>query len=74
METIHIIAQQDGAEVRQETTVPKVIISEQEVEHYGDATVGDVLRRTVGMSFTGPAGVTKDVRMRGLDSLSFYFE
>lgn len=67
METIHIIAQQDGAEARQDTTVPKVIISEQEVEHYGDATVGDVLRRTVGMSFTGPAGVTKDVRMRGLD-------
>jgi outer membrane receptor for ferrienterochelin and colicins len=67
IETIHIIAQQEGAEARQDSTVPKVIISEQEVEHYGDATVGDVLRRTVGMSFTGPAGVTKDVRMRGLE-------
>ncbi|MDP2371522.1 TonB-dependent receptor plug domain-containing protein [Rhodoferax sp.] len=45
----------------------KIVVGEEEVERYGDATVGDVLRRLPGMTFTGPAGTPKDVRMRGLD-------
>lgn len=52
---------------RKSAGLQKIVISEEAVERYGDATVGDVLRRLPGMSFTGPAGVTKDVRMRGLD-------
>jgi outer membrane receptor for ferrienterochelin and colicins len=52
---------------RKNSDVQKLIVSEEDVERYGDATVGDVLRRLPGMTFTGPAGVSKDVRMRGLD-------
>lgn len=59
--------QREAQVVRKNTELQKIVISEEEVERYGDATVGDVLRRLPGMTFTGPAGVTKDVRMRGLD-------
>ena len=57
----------DAQAERRTAAVQKIVISETEVERYGDATVGDVLRRLPGMSFTGPAGVTKDIRIRGLD-------
>lgn len=52
---------------RKNANLQKIVVSEEDVERYGDATVGDVLRRLPGMSFTGPAGVAKDIRMRGLD-------
>ncbi|MFN4292317.1 MAG: TonB-dependent receptor plug domain-containing protein [Permianibacter sp.] len=52
---------------RKTESAQKIVIGEEDVERFGDATVGDVLRRLPGMSFTGPAGVSKDVRMRGLD-------
>ncbi|WP_303783652.1 TonB-dependent siderophore receptor [Azovibrio restrictus] len=63
-----IVTDQREAQIaRKDAAIQKITISETEVERYGDATVGDVLRRLPGMTFTGPAGVTKDVRMRGLD-------
>lgn len=52
---------------RKEAGLQKIVVAEEDVERYGDATVGDVLRRLPGMTFTGPAGVTKDIRMRGMD-------
>jgi len=61
------VDQRDAQAQRKNLAVQKIIVSEEEVERYGDATVGDVLRRLPGMSFTGPAGVAKDVRMRGLE-------
>lgn len=61
------VNQRDAQVERKNSALQKIVIAEEEVERYGDATVGDVLRRLPGMSFTGPAGVAKDVRMRGLD-------
>lgn len=58
---------QDPHTERKSSSVHKIVISEEEIERYDDATVGDVLRRLPGMTFTGPAGVAKDVRMRGLE-------
>jgi len=52
---------------RKNSEIQKLVISEEDVERYGDATVGDVLRRLPGMTSTGPAGVAKDIRMRGLE-------
>jgi hypothetical protein len=48
--------QRDAQAERKNTPLQKIVIAEEEVERYGDATVGDVLRRLPGMSFTGPAG------------------
>lgn len=64
---VHAVDQRDAQAERKNAPLQKIVIAEEEVERYGDATVGDVLRRLPGMSFTGPAGVAKDVRMRGLD-------
>lgn len=62
-----ILGNREAQLERKNSDVQKIVISEEDVERYGDATVGDVLRRFPGMTFTGPAGVSKDVRMRGLD-------
>lgn len=59
--------QHEAQAERKHAAVQKIVISEEEVERYGDATVGDILKRLPGLTFTGPAGVTKDIRMRGLD-------
>lgn len=61
------VDQREAQVERKNSTLQKIVVAEEEVERYGDATVGDVLRRLPGMGFTGPAGVSKDVRMRGLD-------
>lgn len=59
--------QRDAQRVRRDSPIQKIVIAEEDVERYGDATVGEVMRRLPGMGFTGPAGVAKDVRMRGMD-------
>lgn len=64
---ITVVDQREAQVERKQHGIQKIVVSEEEVERFGDATVGDVLRRLPGMSITGPAGVTKDVRMRGLD-------
>lgn len=65
--TVTVEAQRTALRERQTDSVARLIVDEAEVERFGDATVGDVLRRLPGMSFTGPAGVVKDIRIRGLD-------
>lgn len=64
---VQIVDQRGAQAERKQSGIQKIVIAEEEVERFGDATVGDVLRRLPGISFTGPAGVTKDVRLRGLD-------
>lgn len=65
--TVEVVDQRGAQIERKNSETQKIVIAEEEVERFGDATVGDVLRRLPGMSFTGPAGFTKDIRMRGLD-------
>lgn len=63
-----VVVDQRQAQVeRKESYLQKIVIAEEEVERFGDVSVGDILKRLTGISFTGPAGVTKDVRMRGLE-------
>lgn len=62
-----VVDQRDAQAERKRSDIQRIVISETEVERFGDATVGDVLRRLPGLAFTGPAGVTKDIRMRGMD-------
>jgi len=62
-----VVDQREAQVERKESYLQKIVIAEEEVERFGDVSVGDILKRLTGISFTGPAGVTKDVRMRGLD-------
>lgn len=67
LKQVVVTDQRDAQVERKESYLQKIVIGEEEVERFGDVSVGDILKRLTGISFTGPAGVTKDVRMRGLD-------
>ena len=67
LEAVVVSAQSEAETLRRTNSIQKIVLSEEDIERYGDATVGDVLRRLPGVSFTGPAGVVKDARIRGLD-------
>lgn len=67
VEEVVVTGPREANAVRKASTAPLLVTNTEELERYSDATVGDVLRRLAGMSFTGPAGVVKDIRMRGLD-------
>ena len=67
LKQVVITDQRDAQVERKESYLQKIVIGEEEVERFGDVSVGDILKRLTGISFTGPAGVTKDVRMRGLE-------
>jgi hypothetical protein len=57
--TVEVVDQRGAQAECKNSEIQKIVIAGEEVEHFGDATVGDVLRRLPGTSFTGPAGVTK---------------
>ena len=58
--------QADAETERKTSETQKLVISEEQIERYDDATVGDVLRRLPGMTYSGPGGVASTIRMRGL--------
>lgn len=67
LKQVVVVDQREAQVERKESYLQKIVIAEEEVERFGDVSVGDILKRLTGISFTGPAGVTKDVRMRGLE-------
>lgn len=61
-------AEREAITTRKTSEAQKLVITEKDVERYNDATVGDVLRRLPGMTYSGPAAVASSIRMRGLGS------
>lgn len=57
----------DPIEGRKNSPTGKIIVSKEEIARFDDQTLGDVLKRLPGMSFTGPAGYVEDIRFRGAD-------
>ncbi len=64
---VRVRAAREEVVKRIEAPNPVVVIGREEIEKTNDLTLGDFLRRQPGVSFTGPAGNIKDIRMRGLD-------
>lgn len=62
-----VTATRENVTERRAAAVAVRVYSAVEIERFADATVGDALKRLAGVSFTGPPGVTKDIRLRGLD-------
>ena len=58
----------DETQERRQSTAAKIIVGRDEIERYGDSTVGDLLRRLPGITIGGPAGRGGPIRMRGLGS------
>lgn len=67
LDLVRVKAAREEVEARVEAPNPMVVIGREDIEKTNDLTLGDFLRRQPGMSFSGPAGNIKDIRMRGLD-------
>jgi len=53
-------------EQRRQSTAAKIVIGREEIDKFGDATVGEVLRRLPGITTPGAPGRGGPPRMRGL--------
>lgn len=64
---VRVVDAWDPVEARRRAPTAKQVYGREDIEKFDDATVGDVLRRLPGITYSGPPGVTKDIRVRGLD-------
>ena len=66
-ERVEITGGRDGdTEQRRRSTAAKIVIGREEIDKFGDATVGDVLRRLPGVTTPGAPGRGGAPRLRGL--------
>lgn len=54
------------AELRRNAIAGKIVIGREEIERFGDSTVGEVLRRLPSMTLGGRPGRGGEIRMRGM--------
>jgi outer membrane receptor for ferrienterochelin and colicins len=57
---------ESDTDARRNSTASKIVIGREEIEKFGDATVGEVLRRLPGVTTPGAPGRGGPPRMRGL--------
>lgn len=67
LEEIVVTGAREEIQARIAAPNPVVVVGRDEIDKTNDLTLGDFLRRLPGMSFSGPAGNIKDVRLRGMD-------
>jgi outer membrane receptor for ferrienterochelin and colicins len=64
---VRIEAQRDNpADERRRATAAKIVIGREEIEQFGDSTLGEVIRRLPGVTQGGRPGRGGEVRMRGM--------
>lgn len=54
------------SQLRRESTAAKIVIGRDEIERFGDSSVGDLLKRLPGVTVQGRPGRGGAIRMRGL--------
>ncbi|MEX2164495.1 MAG: TonB-dependent receptor [Sulfuricaulis sp.] len=64
---IVVQADRDDFEARQTAPATRLVYGREELDRMNELTVGDYLRRLPSVTFTGPPGTPKDVRLRGMD-------
>lgn len=57
---------QSDNEQRRQSTAAKIIIGREEIERFGDASLGDLMKRLPGVTLQGRPGRGGEIRMRGL--------
>ena len=65
---VQITGRPDDVQERRNSTAAKIIIGRDEIERFGDSTLGDVLKRLPGVTIQGQPGRGGAIRMRGLGS------
>ncbi|MFN0182312.1 MAG: TonB-dependent receptor plug domain-containing protein, partial [Aquabacterium sp.] len=53
-------------EARRRSTAAKIVIGREEIERFGDSSIGEVLKRLPGVTLGGPPGRGGGIRMRGM--------
>ncbi len=56
----------DTTSERRNATAAKIVIGREEIEQYGDSTLGELMRRLPGVTTGGRPGRGGDIRMRGM--------
>ncbi|NMY15825.1 TonB-dependent receptor [Pseudomonas sp. WS 5019] len=64
---VHGSLDDDVVEQRMSLSAAKIIVGRDEIETFGDASMGEVIRRMPSISFGGPPGENNDARLRGLN-------
>ncbi len=59
-------AESEALETRKNAPATRIVYGRDDIQRYTDLTVGQVLIRLPGVTFTGPPGQIKDVSLRGL--------
>lgn len=67
LDAVAISARVDDLGRRQEAPATRIVYGREQLAKTSEATVGDYLRKLPGVTFSGPPGAPKDVRMRGMD-------
>lgn len=60
-------AERDDFDARRDARTTRLVYGREELDKMNEMTVGDYLRRLPGVTFSGPPGSPRDVRMRGMD-------
>ena len=58
----------DDTQLRRQSTAATITIGRDEIERFGDSTVGDLLKRLPGVTLQGRPGRGGNIRLRGLGS------
>ncbi|MBN8487788.1 MAG: TonB-dependent receptor [Burkholderiales bacterium] len=59
-------ARPEDLEARRRSTASKIVVGRDEIERYGDSTLGELLKRLPGVTLDGRSGRGGNIRMRGL--------
>ena len=68
IERVEIQGINSDTEQRRQAIAGKIVIGREEIERFGDSTVGEVLRRLPGITLGGRPGRGGEIRMRGMGS------
>ncbi len=66
LKPVNVVGVADDTEKRRLSTAAKIIVERDEIERYGDSTVGELLKRLPGITMQGRPGRGGAPRMRGL--------
>jgi outer membrane receptor for ferrienterochelin and colicins len=66
LQRVEISGTASDESIRRASTASKIVVTREEIEKFGDATVGEVLKRLPGVTTGGRPGRGGDVRMRGM--------
>ena len=66
LQRVEIDGRASDESVRRASTASKIVISREEIDRYGDSTLGEVIKRLPGVTTGGRPGRGGEIRMRGM--------